>query len=120
MCKRGDIYYADLGGTVDCRISGTRPVLIVSNDIVNKHSQVITVIPMTTKLKKKYIPTHIVLHPHDSGLRKPSMILAEQVRSLDKSSLRSYAGHISEPTIMETISYALAEQLSSYVKLTRN
>ena len=118
MCKRGDIYYADLGGTVDCRISGTRPVLIVSNDIVNKHSQVITVIPLTTKLKKRYMPTHIILRPKDSGLKQPSMILAEQVRSLDKASLRSYAGRISKPAIMETVSRALAEQLSSFVKLT--
>ena len=118
MCKRGDIYYADLGGTVDCRISGTRPVLIVSNDIVNKHSQVITVIPITTKLKKRYMPTHIILRQKDSGLKQPSMILVEQVRSLDKASLRSYAGCISKPAIMDTISHALAEQLSSFVKLT--
>lgn len=118
MCKRGDIYFADLGNTVDCRISGTRPVLIVSNDIVNKHSQVITVVPMTTKLKKQYMPTHIILSPIDSGLMRSNMILAEQVRSLDKASLRSYAGHISNPSIMDTVSTALAEQLSSYVKLT--
>ena len=128
MYRRGDIYYADLGKTPGCCISGIRPVLIVSNDVANLHSPVITVVPLTTRMKKRYLPTHVELRPADSGgLSRTSVILAEQVRSIDKCCLLDYAGHVREEQIMDRVGQALlvqlgtaARQVGTKVELTRN
>ena len=114
MYRRGDIYYADLGNTSGCCISGIRPVLIVSNDRANQKSPVLTVVPLTTRMKKSYLPTHVALSPEDSGgLRRTSMILAEQIRSIDKRCLLSYAGHVARDRIMRRVVRALLVQLGT-------
>lgn len=64
MCRRGDIYYADLGAPTGCCQSGFRPVLIVSNNTANAHAPVITVVPITSRYKAMHMPTHVVLHSH--------------------------------------------------------
>ena len=80
MCKRGDIYFTDLGAVTGCCQCGVRPVIIVSNDTANEHSPTITVVPLTSQMKKRNQPTHVVLgHREATGLSKPSMVLCEQV-----------------------------------------
>ena len=128
MYRRGDIFYANLGKATGYCISGKRPVLIVSNDIANLHSSVITVVPLTTRMKKRNLPTHVELRPADSGgLHRTSMILAEQVRSIDKCCLLNYAGHVTEESVMDRVEQALLVQLGTAarnggtkVELTRN
>ena len=80
MCKRGDIYYVDFGEKDGSKQGGVRPALVVSNNKANKHSPVVTVVPLSARVwKKKYLPTHVQI-PKGSGLNKPSMALAEQDR----------------------------------------
>ena len=87
MCKRGDIYYVDFGEKAGSEQGGVRPALVVSNNKANKHSPVVTVIPLSARVwKKKYLPTHVQIPlKKSSGLNKPSMALAEQVETLDKT-----------------------------------
>ncbi len=81
MCKRGDIYYVDFGEKDGSKQGGVRPALVVSNNKANKHSPVVTVVPLSARVwKKKYLPTHVQI-PKGSGLNKPSMALAEQVEA---------------------------------------
>ncbi len=115
MCKRGDIYYADLGSDNNTsEQSGVRPVLIVSNDKANTHSPVVTVVPMTGKLKKRDLPTHVIITPKVcSGLNRPSMALAEQVVSIDKSRLQTYRGCVSDGDTMRLVTKALEIQIGA-------
>lgn len=115
MCKRGDIYFADLGETNGgSEQGGVRPVLIVSNDTANCHSPVITVVPMTGRIKKVHQPTHVVVFPDQcSGLSKPSMVLAEQVISIDKARLKNYRGRIASRKIMREVTEALQVQIGA-------
>ena len=88
LIKRGDIFFADLRPCVGSEESGIRPVLIVQNDVGNKHSPTIIVIPLSTAKKKK-LPVHIKI---DEIMPKTSIALAEQIRTIDKSRLREYVG----------------------------
>ena len=101
MCKRGDIYYVDFGEKAGSEQGGVRPALVVSNNKANKHSPVVTVIPLSARVwKKKYLPTHVQIPlKKSSGLNKPSMALAEQVETLDKTRLGERIGedHRSTP-----------------------
>lgn len=78
MCRRGDIYIARLDKDAEGSLqSGNRPVLVVSNDMANKHSPVITVVPITSQMGKRKLPTHVRIE--DCGLPKPSIVLGEQI-----------------------------------------
>jgi len=91
--KRGDIYFANLNPVVGSEQGNIRPVLIVSNDIGNKFSPAIVVVPLTCKLNKKPLPTHVFI-PQDGGIEVDSLALVEQIRTIDRSRLDGYIGCI--------------------------
>ena len=86
--KRGDIFYADLSPVVGSEQGGLRPVLIVQNDIGNKYSPTVIAAAITSKLDKAKLPTHIDVYAEEFGLSKNSVVLLEQIRTLDKRRLR--------------------------------
>ena len=92
--KRGDIFYADLSPVVGSEQGGTRPVLIVQNDVGNKHSPTVIAAAITSQTGKARLPTHINIRAADTGLAKDSVVLLEQIRTLDKHRLRERAGQI--------------------------
>ncbi len=103
--KRGEIYYADLSPVIGSEQAGVRPVLIVQNDIGNKFSPTIIAIAITSKQKVK-LPTHIEIEGTKYGLEKDSVILAEQIRTLDKKRLREKVGKLDDET-MEKVKKAI-------------
>lgn len=116
MCKRGDIYYVDFGEKDGSKQGGVRPALVVSNNKANKHSPVVTVVPLSAWVwKKKYLPTHVQI-PKGSGLNKPSMALAEQVETLDKTRLGERIGEVLDDMVMEQITVALQIQIGAYAE----
>ncbi len=94
--KMFDIYYANLSkNTVESEQGGIRPVIIVQNDIGNRHSPTVIVLPMTSEIKKSNMPTHCIIHKTErNGLKVDSMVLAEQIRVIDKSRLQDYIGFL--------------------------
>jgi len=96
MVKRGDIFYADLSPVVGSEQGGVRPVLIVQNDTGNRHSPTVIAAAITSQTGKARLPTHISLAPASCGLPKESIILLEQIRTLDKRRLREHMGHLDE------------------------
>ncbi len=94
--KRGELYMADLSPVIGCEQGGLRPVLIIQNDIGNMYSPTVIIIAITSKLHKAKLPTHIELLPEESGLSKFSILLAEQIRTLDKTRLQEKIGKLSE------------------------
>ena len=106
IVKRGDIYYADLRPVVGSEQGGIRPVLIVQNDIGNKFSPTVIAAAITSRTDKAPLPTHIQVDAKDSGLQKDSVVLLEQVRTLDKRRLRTRMGALNERD-MERIDYAI-------------
>lgn len=116
MCKRGDVYFADLGNDYSTSVqSGLRPVLIVSNNMANTHSPVVTIVPLTGRVhKKQFLPTHVCIPRNSgSGLKRSSVALAEQVSSIAKSQLQGYKGHISDHKIMDAVTKALQVQIGA-------
>lgn len=103
--KRGEIYYADLSPVIGSEQAGIRPVLIVQNDVGNKFSPTIIAIAITSKQKVR-LPTHIEIEGTKYGLDKDSVILAEQIRTLDKKRLREKVGKLDEET-MEKVKKAI-------------
>ena len=97
--KRGDIYYADLSPVVGSEQGGLRPVLIVQNDVGNRYSPTVIAAAITSKMSKARLPTHIDIYAKEVGLAKDSVILLEQVRTLDKRRLREKMGHLEEDTM---------------------
>lgn len=92
IIKRGDIYYAELNPVIGSEQGGKRPVLIISNDIGNKHSPTVIVAPITSRVHTKAkLPTHTLIKDFE-GLDKNSIILLEQIRTIDKQRLREYLG----------------------------
>ena len=106
MVKRGDIFYADLSPVVGSEQGGIRPVLIVQNDIGNKYSPTVIVAAITSKINKAKMPTHIELEGQKHGLTKDSVILAEQVRTIDKKRLKEKIGQVDE-SVMGQVNNAL-------------
>ncbi|MBQ8588805.1 MAG: type II toxin-antitoxin system PemK/MazF family toxin [Clostridia bacterium] len=106
MVKRGDIFYADLSPVVGSEQGGIRPVLIVQNDVGNRYSPTVIVAAITSKINKAKMPTHIELEGTRHGLTKDSVILAEQVRTIDKRRLKEKIGHIDDK-LMHSIDCAL-------------
>lgn len=107
IVKRGDIFYADLSPVVGSEQGGVRPVLVIQNDIGNKYSPTVIAAAITSRINKAKMPTHIELAARDFGLQKDSVILAEQVRTIDKRRLREKIGCINEE-LMVRVNEALA------------
>ena len=105
--RRGDIFYADLSPVVGSEQGGVRPVLIIQNDMGNRHSPTVIAAAITSQLNKAKLPTHIeLLDPH-CGLTKDSVVLLEQIRTLDKKRLRERMGRLDEE-MMEQVDTAIA------------
>ncbi len=93
---RGDMYYADLGRGIGSEQKGYRPVLIIQNNVGNKHSPTVIIASITSKVGiKAKLPTHYFVNT-ESGLEAPSIVLLEQIRTIDKKRLDSYIGHLSD------------------------
>lgn len=110
IVKRGDIFYADLSPVVGSEQGGIRPVLIVQNDVGNKYSPTVIVAAITSRINKAKMPTHIEIKGDDYGLSKDSVILLEQIRTIDKKRLKERIGHIDEnviSTVNEAVSISL-------------
>ena len=97
--KRGDIYFADLSPVVGSEQGGMRPVLIVQNDTGNRHSPTVIAAAITSQLGKARLPTHIELTGRNCGLSRDSVILLEQIRTIDKSRLRERMGKLDDATM---------------------
>lgn len=107
LVKRGEIYYADLSPVVGSEQGGIRPVLIVQNDIGNKHSPTVIAAAITSQKEKNKLPTHIELNAADCGLAKDSVVLLEQVRTLDKRRLKERMGEL-DSSAMSQVNDALS------------
>ena len=94
--KRGEIYYADLSPVVGSEQGGIRPVLIVQNDVGNRYSPTVIAAAITSQKDKTNLPTHIELNASKCGLAKDSIVLLEQIRTIDKCRLKGYLGSISQ------------------------
>ena len=105
--KRGDIFYADLSPVVGSEQGGLRPVLIIQNDIGNKYSPTVIAAAITSKLDKTRLPTHIDIYADKVGLAKDSVVLLEQIRTLDKRRLKEKMGHLDD-VVMSEVNNAIA------------
>ena len=110
MVKRGDIYYADLSPVVGSEQGGVRPVLIVQNDTGNKHSPTVIAAAITSQIGKARLPTHIELVSQGAGLSRNSVVLLEQIRTIDKTRLKERMGKVDED-IMTKVDNAIAVSL---------
>ncbi len=99
--KRGDIYYADLSPVVGSEQGGLRPVLIVQNDVGNRFSPTVIAAAITSQVGKSRLPTHIDVIAEHYGLAKDSVILLEQIRTIDKKRLREKMGHLDDDVMRE-------------------
>lgn len=100
IIKRGDVYYADLSPIVGSEQGGIRPVLVLQNDVGNKYSPTIIVSAITSQINKTKLPTHIPLET-SSGLSKDSVVLLEQIRTIDKQRLKEKICHIDGSTMQQ-------------------
>ncbi len=100
MIKRGELYYADLSPVIGSEQGGIRPVLIVQNDVGNKYSPTIIAAAVTSKINKAKLPTHIELSALDYGLQRDSVVLLEQIRTIDKRRLKERIGSLPENTML--------------------
>ena len=107
IIKRGDMFYADLSPVVGSEQGGVRPVLIIQNDVGNMHSPTVIAAAITSQKGKNKIPTHIELNSAESGLKTDSIVLAEQIRTIDKCRLKEKIGHVNDENIMSKINNAL-------------
>ncbi len=111
--RRGDIYYADLSPVVGSEQGGVRPVLIIQNNVGNRFSPTVIAAAITSQNSKANLPTHIRLYADDSGLSKDSVVLLEQIRTLDKKRLKEKMG-----TLNSSDMYKVDEALSISFGLT--
>jgi len=107
VIKRGDMFYADLSPVVGSEQGGIRPVLVIQNNMGNKYSPTVIVSAITSQMNKNRLPTHIELDSKEFGLKADSVVLAEQIRTIDKSRLKEKIGHIDNDSIMNRIDNAL-------------
>ena len=96
IVKRGDIFYADLSPVVGSEQGGVRPVIIIQNDIGNKYSPTIIIAAITSQINKAKLPTHVEISSEEYGLNKDSVVLLEQIRTLDKKRLKEKIGHMTD------------------------
>ena len=113
--RRGDIYYADLSPVVGSEQGGLRPVLIIQNDVGNKYSPTVIAAAITSRMSKTRLPTHIDIYADKAGLAKDSVILLEQIRTLDKRRLKEKMGHLDDDAMLRVdnaiaISFGLGSQ----------
>ena len=106
LIKRGELYYADLSPVIGSEQGGVRPVLVVQNDVGNKYSPTVIAAAVTSKLTKARLPTHIELSARTYGLVKDSVVLLEQIRTIDKRRLKERIGLLS-PQVMARVDDAL-------------
>ena len=105
--KRGDIYYADLSPVVGSEQGGIRPVLIVQNDVGNRYSPTVIAAAITSQKEKSKLPTHIEIYSHDCGLSRDSVVLLEQIRTIDKKRLKEKMGRLDDSS-MGQVNHALS------------
>ncbi|PKK95703.1 MAG: PemK family transcriptional regulator [Tenericutes bacterium HGW-Tenericutes-4] len=113
MIKRGELYYADLSPVVGSEQGGVRPVLILQNDVGNKYSPTVIVAAITSQINKAKLPTHIELSSKEYYLPKDSVILLEQIRTIDKTRLQQKLGQLTEDK-MEKVNEAMLISLGYY------
>ncbi|SNX54516.1 type II toxin-antitoxin system PemK/MazF family toxin [Thermoanaerobacterium sp. RBIITD] len=106
IIKRGDILYADLSPVIGSEQGGVRPVLVIQNDIGNKYSPTVIVSAITSQINKAKLPTHVEINGTEYGLNKDSVILLEQIRTIDKKRLREKIGHFDQE-MMDKVNEAL-------------
>ena len=109
--KRGEIYYADLSPVIGSEQGGVRPVLIVQNDIGNKYSPTVIVSAITSQINKAKLPTHVEISSEEYGLNRDSVVLLEQIRTLDKRRLKEKIGHMTDVD-MKKVDKALSISLN--------
>ncbi|HBL84129.1 MAG: PemK family transcriptional regulator [Clostridiales bacterium GWF2_38_85] len=114
LIRRGDIYYADLSPVVGSEQGGVRPVLIVQNDVGNKYSPTVIAAAITSQTGKSRLPTHIEVYAENYGLAKDSVILLEQIRTIDKHRLKERMGHLDDSVMQQvneaiTVSFGLSD-----------
>ena len=105
--RRGDIFYADLSPVIGSEQGGLRPVLIVQNDVGNKYSPTVIAAAITSKMSKTHLPTHIDIYADKVGLARDSVILLEQIRTIDKRRLREKMGHLDD-SVMRDVNQAIS------------
>ena len=100
--KRGNVYWVDFGITDGSEQGGVRPAVIIQNDIGNKYSPTVIVCPISSEIKKKELPTHVYLSEYKMyGLTKPSQVITEQIRTIDKSKVGDYIGYIDKSAMLK-------------------
>ena len=107
VVKRGDMFYADLSPVVGSEQGGVRPVLIIQNDLGNKYSPTVIAAAITSQTGKNKLPTHIEINSEICGLKSDSVVLTEQIRTIDKSRLKERIGHINDEKVIDEINNAL-------------
>ena len=107
MIKRGDMFYADLSPVVGSEQGGIRPVLIIQNDLGNKYSPTVIAAAITSQTNKTKLPTHIEIGENTSWLKSNSVVLTEQIRTIDKTRLKEKIGHIDDVNIINKVNNAL-------------
>ena len=107
VIKRGDMFYADLSPVIGSEQGGIRPVLIIQNDMGNKYSPTVIAAAITSQVNKNKLPTHIEIDSEEFGLKSDSVVLAEQIRTIDKSRLKEKIGHIDDEKVMNKINNAI-------------
>ena len=107
VIKRGDMFYADLSPVVGSAQGGIRPVLVIQNNTGNKYSATVIVWAITSQQNKSKLPTHIELSSEEFGLKSDSIVLTEQIRTIDKSRLKEKIGHIDDEKIINKLNNAL-------------
>lgn len=117
--KRGDVYYADLRPVVGSEQGGIRPVLIIQNDVGNRHSPTVICAAITSKMNKAKLPTHIELSSTIYHMDKDSVVLLEQLRTIDKTRLKDKVCHL-DRNVMERIDKALMISLELVLEENKN
>ena len=107
VVKRGDMFYADLSPVIGSEQGGIRPVLIIQNDTGNKYSPTVIAAAITSQTGKNKLPTHIEIGSDDNGLKSDSVVLTEQIRTIDKSRLKEKIGHITDTEVMNQVNNAI-------------
>jgi mRNA interferase MazF len=101
IVKRGDIFYADLSPVVGSEQGGIRPVIVIQNDVGNKYSPTIIIAAITSQINKAKLPTHIEISSEEYGLNKDSVVLLEQIRTVDKKRLKEKIGHMTDSDMLK-------------------
>ena len=107
VIKRGDMFYADLSPVIGSEQGGIRPVLINQNDTGNKYSPTVIAAAITSQTGKNKLPTHIEIGSNKNGLKSDSVVLTEQIRTIDKSRLKEKIGHIEDEKTLDKINNAI-------------